>query len=485
MATVVNLPPDPSFGGGGAGAGIGALLGLIIKSRREKKEREEKALVLQQAMGASTQADFIQAVAPISKDTKELGEFVKIFSSAREQKRRGSLAESIGQLGPQPVTLPPVDLKPGRTGPIELQRRVPSPSLANIASQFIGLGEKIPSALSTRLFKAPELSLTEQVEKKRLLAKGKKTGELEARRENIKLILDAAGPNRVPLPEPGSLFSGEKAGNDARTVASLFGTAQRLAIGGETSTSNNLLAQARFLADNSREIRLRKEFDKPISFDAASKLGVPFGATLGEIAGRIPRSPEDLARATAIARGEGLGRVKAEEQIGFIGEAQSMITNLLNQIEDDPRIVGIRGSLFATGKVALGVVSDLGLSSLIEGAKNLAFEQTNMTEKEQKAILNNPTLSVLQLIENSVGLILARLRTPTGRVPVEVIKLSIADMKLRGLRQSQQVIDRLSFISNMLGGRKRNLIERFKIPQAKEVRRFRFNFETRTLEEVP
>lgn len=78
-----------------------------------------------------------------------------------------------------------------------------------------------------------------------------------------------------------------------------------------------------------------------------------------------------------------------------------------------------------------------------------------------QTFFSSPTLSVLGLIENSVGLILARLRTPQGRVPVDVIKRSIKDVKLTGLTGTKQVVNRLEFVFNMLGKRESGLQQRF------------------------
>ena len=41
MATVVNLPPDPSFGSGRAGVAIGKFLTAVVEGRRKKEIDDE------------------------------------------------------------------------------------------------------------------------------------------------------------------------------------------------------------------------------------------------------------------------------------------------------------------------------------------------------------------------------------------------------------------------------------------------------------
>lgn len=299
-----------------------------------------------------------------------------------------------------------------------------------------------------------------------------KKAELGVRIEALKEMFSGAGlspENTDALAEDvengeavTAPFDGDiEASDDARTVAQLVTASRRLLIIGDSSTANALLGQARFLAENSPEIQRRNELDQPISESLAREFGLPVGTPLRAALGRIPRSPEDLAQSKATAGARGRGQVEAEEQIGFIGEARGIIGDLLGKVKVDPGLVGIRGSFRSTGKTALNVVGELGLSALLESASDLAFSNTDLSLDQISELTSSSTLSVLSLIENSVGLILARLRTPQGRVPVDVIKRSIKDVKLTGLTGSQQVIDRLEFINNMLGGREQGLQKRF------------------------
>ena len=151
----------------------------------------------------------------------------------------------------------------------------------------------------------------------------------------------------------------------------------------------------------------------------------------------------------------------AEEQIGFISEADGIIGDLLGKVKADPGLVGVRGSLRATGQTALSVLGELGLNAFVESASDLALSSTDLSLDEISDLFSSPTLSVLNLIENSVGLILARTRQPTGRLLASVIKLSIEDVKVTGFTGSKQVVNRLEFIRSILGKRKSALQKRF------------------------
>ena len=49
MATVINLPPDPSFGSGRIGAALGKFAAGVVEERRRKKEDEERSAIIQRA----------------------------------------------------------------------------------------------------------------------------------------------------------------------------------------------------------------------------------------------------------------------------------------------------------------------------------------------------------------------------------------------------------------------------------------------------
>ena len=130
----------------------------------------------------------------------------------------------------------------------------------------------------------------------------------------------------------------------------------------------------------------------------------------------------------------------------------------LNGLENAPTSAG---SLRSKGQTAIGVLGDLGMSNVVDVARDIADTDTELGIDAFTEMFESPTLSVLGLIENSVGLILARLRTPEGRVPVDVIRRSIEDVKLTGLTSSEQVMNRLRFVQAHLERRTNAIKKRF------------------------
>ena len=351
---------------------------------------------------------------------------------------------------------------------------------SNARAQQAGIGLDL-----NRLFDTPELSLDEQVTKARRIAKAKRPSITEdteragaiarekqsVKMEGIRQILQAAGADLLPDPagiegtdktEAGQLEGPaisapfgpqETASADAQDVARLFSASRRLLLVGETGMANNLLSQARFISDNSTDIKRQQELDKSISADLASELGVEIGTTYREVLGVIPSSPGELAEERSVGTARGRQRVADEEQLGFVDEARTMVSGLLENIEADPGIVGVRGSLRATGQTAFGVLGDLGATALAETARGLAFDNTDLGLDSVTQMFDSPTLSVLDILENSIGLVLARLRTPSGRIPVDVIKRSIKDVQLKGLKSSEQIQNRLKLVLGQLDRR--------------------------------
>ena len=330
-----------------------------------------------------------------------------------------------------------------------------------------------------------------------------KEAEWEVRRKNVRKILEDVGA----LPSPGGGAPGGDApggvgakapaaapasGGQSEPVAQttqpmdkvmkLYRASQALAFGGETELANSLLAQVRFLAEHDPSVRKDKRLGEPLTREDASSLGVPLGTTWGEVLGVTPRSPEKEAEAKALATVRAQKRVSGEEQLAFIDEALVMIDGLMAEASSDPGILGIRGSLRATGRTATQVISDLGFNALIDKAREIAASQTDATLDQVNGWFASPTLSALRLIENSVGLILARVRVPDGRLPVDIIQKSIDDVKLGGLEGSQQVLDRLTLIRRVLVGREQGIRQRFGIEAREPV--YRLNNKTRELERV-
>ncbi|HDZ39709.1 MAG TPA: hypothetical protein ENH62_15770 [Marinobacter sp.] len=312
-----------------------------------------------------------------------------------------------------------------------------------------------------------QAELAGEITKSKLLAKAEVIGQLlqAAGAEPLPEAEKVEGEEQAEGPAISTPFGEQEAASaDAQNVARLFTASRRLLLVGETAMANSLLSQARFIADNSTDIQRARELDKPLSADLAGELGVTIGTTYRDVLGVLPPSPEQLAQERGMGGARGRGQVEGEEQIAFIDEARIMISDLLEEIQVDPGVVGIRGSLRAVGQTAIGVLGDLGLDSLAAIARDLAFE-SDLGLDSVTEMFDSPTLSVLDIIENSIGLILARLRTPTGRIPVAVIKLSISDVGLKGLKGSEQIENRLNFVLSQLDRRSAAIQKRFRLPE--------------------
>ena len=305
--------------------------------------------------------------------------------------------------------------------------------------------------------------------------------KLQAKRENISMILNNFGASPVGKPGVGEspatvtpFGEGQPASADTQDAMRLFSASRRLFMAGEGEMANGMLSQARFILENSPQVQREKELDKPISEELAREFGVPAGTPLRTVMDIIPRSPEELAEDKAAAAARGKGKIEGEEHVAFIDEASIMVKDLLDEVKLDPTLVGVGGSLRSTGQAAAGILGDLGMNALVDSAKDIAFEGTDISLEEANGLFDDPTLSVLHVLENSIGLILARLRAPDGRIPVDVIKRSIDDVKLTGLKSSEQVQNRLNFVLGQLNRRASALERRFKLPSTRVVEQPRF-----------
>ncbi len=173
----------------------------------------------------------------------------------------------------------------------------------------------------------------------------------------------------------------------------------------------------------------------------------------------VPRTFEEKARAGSLASARGKEQSEAEVQMRFVFEADQQTEDLLDEIKDDPTLVGTVGALRATGRKALTLLADLGFDNLVDAARNVANE-SDLTADEIFEFFDDPLLSALDLVSNSIGVKLARIRNPVGRVPVELIKRSIKDVDLTKFGGAQLIINRLDRIRTDEFSRRRNVLKR-------------------------
>ncbi|KKL06769.1 hypothetical protein LCGC14_2592720, partial [marine sediment metagenome] len=214
-------------------------------------------------------------------------------------------------------------------------------------------------------------------------------------------------------PEPENAPS-----EDMQDVVALTLGSRVLLMMGKTAEANSLLSHASFLMNNSPEIKRNEELDKLIGLEWAGKLGVPVGTTVRQLQNRIlpsaeeiqetrqrgeridlntareaqvprtttfgeldaimadrersgggsavPRTFEEKARAGSLASARGREQSDAEVQMRFVFEADQQTEDLLDEIKDDPTLVGTLGALRATGRKALTLLADLGFDNLVD-----------------------------------------------------------------------------------------------------------------------
>jgi len=315
------------------------------------------------------------------------------------------------------------------------------------------------------------------VERIKLEAAAKAQGELLGTATGMSAVLTAAGlaPDLIAgvteeihssdaIAKP--FQDGSEPSGDSKKVAMLVATSRRLLAVGQVAMANGMIQQARLIATTSLEMAREKENDKPISMELAREFGLPIGTTMGaalkKIGGKAPLSPAELAGVKSGAIATAKAQVKGQETIAFVNEAESVVDSFLKKLSVDPKLGGLIGGLRSTGQNLIQIFNDFGAEELVKSAKELAFSESNAPIDDVLGWFDDKTLSVLDIMTNSIGLILARIRTPTGRIPVDVIKRSIKDTNLTGFQGSKVVRNRLEFIKQLLGQRRENVKSRFK-----------------------
>ncbi len=257
----------------------------------------------------------------------------------------------------------------------------------------------------------------------------------------------------------------EDVSQQIQRVNTLLAASRVLNLAGKRSEAASFFNEAQYIMQNSDEIKRKNELDKMIDPRLAADHGLPPGATFRDLikaqGGQPTMTSEELARREARGKAAGRAEVLGQEQIMFLREARDEVVELMEDIKLDPTIVGALGGLRATGRNITTALGDLGFSALVEEARDLADFESELGMDEVLDLFENETLSVLDILTNSIGLKLARVQTPEGRIPVEVIKRSINDAKLTGAMGTDVVQDRLNKLLQKMDRRERYIKRRF------------------------
>lgn len=156
-------------------------------------------------------------------------------------------------------------------------------------------------------------------------------------------------------------------------------------------------------------------------------------------------------RATARERAIGTQEARTPGRIRSIKGTIAAIDKVFNIVSDDPTAVGFFSKLRQTGQAVVEFLSEFKpTSGIVENLSNFVTDNTELSKEETRGFFNNPNLSQLKLLENQIGLALARLEHSaegrTDRIPVGLIKLSINSVKLAGLTSGAAIKRRLTQI---------------------------------------
>ena len=150
-------------------------------------------------------------------------------------------------------------------------------------------------------------------------------------------------------------------------------------------------------------------------------------------------------------------------------EAQSLdnliadVKNLMTAQKDGKINLGLSGTVARGARETVNILGDVqsmvpGMAGVNERAnavvKSLLGNDSSVMDQLRK---DDPKIGELSPLETALGVAMARLNQPTGRMLADVLKPSMQDAKLTGLRSEQQVVERLNYIMGRLEQRRANL----------------------------
>jgi len=172
-------------------------------------------------------------------------------------------------------------------------------------------------------------------------------------------------------------------------------------------------------------------------------------------------TPREKARETKLGVLEALsfGRISSiEATIAALDKTTSIIS-------DEPTSVGFLSNLKRKGQAGLDFLREAGFTDTADKLLNFAASETTLSRTEAEGFFSDRNLSQLKLLENQIGVALARLdfdaQGGTGRLPVELIKQGIKAVQLTGLTSGRQIKERLSVLRERFVAAQTGLETRF------------------------
>ena len=152
-------------------------------------------------------------------------------------------------------------------------------------------------------------------------------------------------------------------------------------------------------------------------------------------------------------------RDDAKQAVERLTNMREDVAAMIERVNADPTLAGAVGSVRRAGQTFIGALEDVGAGLGLTQATEMAQWADDIIEglpEEERAevrarFFDDPKLSQMRLFENTLGLILARLRVgEDNRMLAEVVKRSLEDAKTTGLTSSRDVVYRMADILRQL-----------------------------------
>ncbi len=195
--------------------------------------------------------------------------------------------------------------------------------------------------------------------------------------------------------------------------------------------------------------------------DAAREFRTLAKIKASRVASEGALGPREKARETKLGALEALsfGRISSiKATIAALDKTSSIIS-------DEPTSVGFLSNLKRKGQAGLDFLREAGFTDTANQLLEFASSKTELSRTEAEGFFSDRNLSQLKLLENQIGVALARLdfdaQGGTGRLPVELIKQGIKAVQLTGLTSGRQIKERLSVLRERFVAAQTGLETRF------------------------
>lgn len=162
-----------------------------------------------------------------------------------------------------------------------------------------------------------------------------------------------------------------------------------------------------------------------------------------------PNTPASMVyRGKPAAPDDGLTptqRLERDEGMEQLDRGIASVEALQQRIKDDPSLGGVVGSARSGVETLTGSLKDISGVLPIPGLESIMEKIDSATR-----LGDDQSAKALDAIENDLAYGLARARKGSGRLNVDDVKAARADVKIRGLQSSDQVISKLDTVKKQM-----------------------------------